>query len=352
MKYAVATFIELNEDICLGGTSIDVIVNDGVIKSAQKFVKIVVEPMGESARTLIPIVTPLVLRCNINSIYLDPADKKFEFSDMNCVSTTKGFDFRWADPLNFHDKTLYLLLKPGHYDLLLQSPSDYDKEFQDLMTAGEENKEELDDIESENMCVTPCCNREYRTNELVEELIKLKNNYKRKEGKVRIIPSCCGKKVDLEIFKSSLTSDQYEVVIKEFQSDLDAKDKVMIAMPCCKAQTKGTELVFIHKKLKLDPNKIKCPECNRELDIDNLSLSKKIHNMIQDKDFCNLCDEQLGRKTPAAACKCGRKYHKSCLKRYDAVSYTHLRAHETSLHLVCRLLLEKKKKRQNKKQNK
>ena len=25
----------------------------------------------------------------------------------------------------------------------------------------------------------------------------------------------------------------------------------------------------------------------------------------------------------------------------EAVSYTHLRAHETSLHLVCRLLLEK-----------
>ena len=28
--------------------------------------------------------------------------------------------------------------------------------------------------------------------------------------------------------------------------------------------------------------------------------------------------------------------------RYTAVSYTHLRAHETSAHLVCRLLLEKK----------
>ena len=26
----------------------------------------------------------------------------------------------------------------------------------------------------------------------------------------------------------------------------------------------------------------------------------------------------------------------------NSVSYTHLRAHETSLHLVCRLLLEKK----------
>eukprot|EP00657_Telonema_sp_P-1_P010772 TRINITY_DN5359_c0_g1_i1.p1 TRINITY_DN5359_c0_g1~~TRINITY_DN5359_c0_g1_i1.p1 ORF type:complete len:229 (+),score=65.39 TRINITY_DN5359_c0_g1_i1:240-926(+) len=32
------------------------------------------------------------------------------------------------------------------------------------------------------------------------------------------------------------------------------------------------------------------------------------------------------------------------LIHYDAVSYTHLRAHETVLDLVCRLLLEKKKK--------
>ena len=32
-----------------------------------------------------------------------------------------------------------------------------------------------------------------------------------------------------------------------------------------------------------------------------------------------------------------------------AVSYTHLRAHETVLDLVCRLLLEKKKKQQNNK---
>ena len=31
-------------------------------------------------------------------------------------------------------------------------------------------------------------------------------------------------------------------------------------------------------------------------------------------------------------------------KAYIAVSYTHLRAHETKANLVCRLLLEKKKK--------
>ena len=35
-----------------------------------------------------------------------------------------------------------------------------------------------------------------------------------------------------------------------------------------------------------------------------------------------------------------------------AVSYTHLRAHETGRNLVCRLLLEKKKKKINKKKKK
>ena len=35
----------------------------------------------------------------------------------------------------------------------------------------------------------------------------------------------------------------------------------------------------------------------------------------------------------------------------DAVSYTHLRAHETVLDLVCRLLLEKKKTKHRDKTN-
>ena len=36
---------------------------------------------------------------------------------------------------------------------------------------------------------------------------------------------------------------------------------------------------------------------------------------------------------------------------FTAVSYTHLRAHETVLDLVCRLLLEKKKKEKKKKKD-
>src|SRR5665647_3879539 len=40
------------------------------------------------------------------------------------------------------------------------------------------------------------------------------------------------------------------------------------------------------------------------------------------------------------------------LEPLGAVSYTHLRAHETDSYLVCRLLLEKKKKNTKKKETK
>ena len=39
-----------------------------------------------------------------------------------------------------------------------------------------------------------------------------------------------------------------------------------------------------------------------------------------------------------------KKNGQKALVTYIAVSYTHLRAHETDSYLVCRLLLEKKKK--------
>ena len=41
-----------------------------------------------------------------------------------------------------------------------------------------------------------------------------------------------------------------------------------------------------------------------------------------------------------------------CIKEIEAVSYTHLRAHETDSYLVCRLLLEKKKRKKDKKKKK
>ena len=44
--------------------------------------------------------------------------------------------------------------------------------------------------------------------------------------------------------------------------------------------------------------------------------------------------------------------HRARRRMGTAVSYTHLRAHETPEHLVCRLLLEKKKKKKKQKKKK
>ena len=46
-----------------------------------------------------------------------------------------------------------------------------------------------------------------------------------------------------------------------------------------------------------------------------------------------------------AACSDGGETKVAKLEAIPSVSYTHLRAHETGRNLVCRLLLEKKKKK-------
>ena len=68
-------------------------------------------------------------------------------------------------------------------------------------------------------------------------------------------------------------------------------------------------------------------------------------------------DEQVVNKlsNELPFCKCADTTDVEVLKRLGianvdtviAVSYTHLRAHETVLDLVCRLLLEKKKKKKH-----
>ena len=51
-----------------------------------------------------------------------------------------------------------------------------------------------------------------------------------------------------------------------------------------------------------------------------------------------------GPKLPAEVIQLTVQKYAEALRRLTAVSYTHLRAHETVLDLVCRLLLENKKK--------
>ena len=82
-----------------------------------------------------------------------------------------------------------------------------------------------------------------------------------------------------------------------------------------------------------------------------------ITSLIFSSLFLACSDDEPGDKTPVFTIK--EEYlqqdfdqKQSSLVIPVAVSYTHLRAHETGRNLVCRLLLEKKKKYTKKKKKK
>ena len=79
--------------------------------------------------------------------------------------------------------------------------------------------------------------------------------------------------------------------------------------------SKTTNYSMINDKYTITRMNVKTDNKEKKVDIDDPDFWKKV-----------LKDEETPGKV-----------------LFKAVSYTHLRAHETSLHLVCRLLLEKKK---------
>src|SRR5678815_748404 len=60
---------------------------------------------------------------------------------------------------------------------------------------------------------------------------------------------------------------------------------------------------------------------------DTSELKQNVHRVLSENIACGLDPEKVALY---------------CQSHIHAVSYTHLRAHETPEHLVCRLLLEKK----------
>src|SRR5450759_5875816 len=84
------------------------------------------------------------------------------------------------------------------------------------------------------------------------------------------------------------------------------------------------------------------PAEGQERLIDNEYFIRYIRARYPD---CPLTNSQIGRRMWDFAKPRGAELVKG---RMQAVSYTHLRAHETRHDLVCRLLLEKKKKKKKK----
>ena len=69
------------------------------------------------------------------------------------------------------------------------------------------------------------------------------------------------------------------------------------------------------------------------------NYSSKLNDIIQLPQFEKV---QLKRKNEKHTTLKEEERIVTALKKLKAVSYTHLRAHETDSYLVCRLLLEKK----------
>ena len=73
------------------------------------------------------------------------------------------------------------------------------------------------------------------------------------------------------------------------------------------------------------------------------SIKYKLFDMTSGEVMAQGGIEKIG--LPGAFLKLTDKDGKKVVIERETVSYTHLRAHETGRNLVCRLLLEKKKKK-------
>jgi len=129
IKYAVSIFIERNQDFLIEGCPITDIAIDSNFPTLDSYKKDIVEAMNRSAGTLILIIVPIVLRCNITILDFD-FDK-----GVNSITNSAlrpHIDFKMDDGLDFHDKTIYVLLKVAHYDLLVNHNIRYDEILHEL----------------------------------------------------------------------------------------------------------------------------------------------------------------------------------------------------------------------------
>ena len=75
--------------------------------------------MGEDARDFIINLIPFMLRVSLEIVYVDEKNRgSQEMQNQLYNAKTTDFYFSLNDSLNLHEKTLYLFLKTGHYDII------------------------------------------------------------------------------------------------------------------------------------------------------------------------------------------------------------------------------------------
>lgn len=118
MRRMVYNFIKINHDLMINGIKLDQIITTETA-TVDEYIENIVLMHKEDARTVVTMAMPLVLRINIGVVMFMTKD---EVKSTSCEEVFKSkvqdFDYAPGDSLNFHEKKITVMLRPGHYDIL------------------------------------------------------------------------------------------------------------------------------------------------------------------------------------------------------------------------------------------
>ncbi len=118
MRRLAYNFIQNNRRFAINGLPIEEIV--GVeSETLDSYSENVILKQYEDARHLVFSILPLVLRVNLCIMLLDMKDKKVKQTVKEVYpAKVENFAYFKGDTLDLQQDTIYVLLKPGHYDIL------------------------------------------------------------------------------------------------------------------------------------------------------------------------------------------------------------------------------------------
>src|SRR5665647_1003106 len=121
----------------------------------------------------------------------------------------------------------------------------------------------------------------------------------------------------------------------------------ILAVPNLQKQADSGGLGFQHTQAECAPAALGVLAETAEFELHQVSRARDMGHFLQDLAVINpgqarILEHALVLCGEAGAIDCGKRFGQCHAAQVR--SYTHLRAHETDSYLVCRLLLEKKKK--------
>eukprot|EP00830_Metopus_es_P005767 TRINITY_DN1551_c0_g2_i1.p1 TRINITY_DN1551_c0_g2~~TRINITY_DN1551_c0_g2_i1.p1 ORF type:complete len:422 (-),score=80.28 TRINITY_DN1551_c0_g2_i1:60-1325(-) len=118
LRYKMGNFLKINYDLNMGGIDFQTVMMSEASSVDEYIARFILED-NQDAKTIAFNVCALVLRTQIDVVILDAKDAEFDKTVMESYNAiTDEFDYTLKDGLDWHKKSITVLLKPGHYDLL------------------------------------------------------------------------------------------------------------------------------------------------------------------------------------------------------------------------------------------